>query len=47
MRVANAVASASREGGILGLGSEEVSRPERDTIESIADALGLTGEPEA
>jgi hypothetical protein len=47
MRVANAVASASREGGILGLGAEDVSRPERDTIESIADALGLTGEPEA
>ena len=44
MRVANTVAAASREGGVLGLGSEAVSSPERDTIASIADALGLTPE---
>lgn len=42
MRVANSVASAAREGGVLGIGAEEVSGPERDTIASIADALGLT-----
>lgn len=47
MRVANTVAAAAREGGIFGIGAEEVSQPERDTVGAIADALGVTGEPEA
>ncbi|HSH22208.1 MAG TPA: hypothetical protein VK992_06320 [Candidatus Caenarcaniphilales bacterium] len=47
MRVANTVAAASREGGLLGIGGEDVSRPERDTLNAIADALGLSGEPGA
>ena len=33
------VARASREGGVLGVGSQEVSSRERETIAAIADAL--------
>jgi hypothetical protein len=47
LRVANTVAAAAREGGVLGIGGEDVSQPERDTVNAIADALGLSGEPEA
>jgi hypothetical protein len=47
LRVANTVAAASREGGVLGVGGEDVSQPERDTVNAIADALGLSGEPAA
>jgi hypothetical protein len=47
LRVANTVAAAAREGGLLGIGGEDVSQPERDTVNAIADALGLSGEPEA
>jgi hypothetical protein len=37
---AQAVAAAAREGGILGIGAKDSSAWERDTIQSIADALG-------
>lgn len=47
LQVANTVAAAAREGGLFGIGSEDVSRPERDTVGAIADALGVTGEPDA
>lgn len=39
--VARTVAEAAREGGVLGLGGEDVSRPERETITAISDSLGL------
>jgi len=42
MEVARTVASATREGGILGIGGQEVSRPERDTLAAISDGLGFT-----
>jgi len=44
LSVARTVAEAAREGGVLGLGGEQVSPHETDTIEAIADALG--GEPD-
>lgn len=47
MRVANTVAAAAREGGLLGIGAEDVSTSERDTINAIADALGVSAEPES
>lgn len=47
LRVANTVAAASREGGVLGIGGEDVSQPEREAVTAIADALGLSGEPAA
>ena len=40
--VARTVAEARREGGVLGIGAEEVSEHETATLESIADALGAT-----
>lgn len=40
--VGRTVAGAAREGGILGLGGEDVSGPERETIAAISDALGLS-----
>jgi hypothetical protein len=40
LSAARAVAEASREGGVLGLGGEQVSTHERETIAAIADALG-------
>jgi hypothetical protein len=40
--VARTVAQAAREGGILGLGGEDMSGPERETIAAISDALGLS-----
>ena len=40
--VARTVAQAAREGGILGLGAQEVSGPERETIAAISDALGVS-----
>ena len=42
MEVARTVASATREGGILGIGGQDVSRPERDTLAAISDGLGFT-----
>lgn len=40
LSAAQAVATAAREGGVLGIGSTDVSTWERQTIQSIADALG-------
>jgi hypothetical protein len=40
LAAASRVAQAAREGGILGIGSTDVSTWERETIQSIADALG-------
>ena len=37
---AQRVAEVAREGGVLGIGSKDVSAWERETIQSIADALG-------
>jgi hypothetical protein len=34
------VAEAAREGGVLGIGATDVSTWERETLQSIADALG-------
>ncbi len=40
LAAAGRVAQAAREGGILGIGSSDMSTWERETIASIADALG-------
>jgi len=40
LAAARRVAERSREGGVLGVGSEQVSRLEAGTIEAISDALG-------
>lgn len=40
LAAAQAVAAAASEGGILGIGATDVSTWERQTIQSIADALG-------
>jgi hypothetical protein len=40
LAAAQRVARAAREGGVLGIGSTDVSTWERETIQSIADALG-------
>ncbi len=37
---ARRVASAAREGGVLGIGSTELSSWERDTLKAVSDALG-------
>lgn len=37
---ARRVAAAASDGGVLGIGSKDVSTWERETIQSIADALG-------
>jgi hypothetical protein len=37
---ARRVAEAAREGGVLGIGATDVSTWERETLQSIADALG-------
>jgi len=44
---ARVVARSTREGGVLGVGSEQVSRHEDETIKAIADALGEDVEPPA
>ena len=44
---ARAVATAVKEGGVLGLGAADVSDWERETIQSIADALGAGEAAEA
>jgi hypothetical protein len=41
MGVANAVATAAKEGGFLGFGGEEVSEGEIETLADISQALGL------
>jgi hypothetical protein len=40
LAAAQAVAAAVREGGVLGIGATDISNWERQTIQSIADALG-------
>jgi hypothetical protein len=47
MRVANRVASAHKEGGILGIGGKEVSDSERRALDEIATTLGVAAEPAA
>lgn len=42
LRVAYTVASAARDGGVLGLGGREVSEVEKETMDAIADSLGAT-----
>jgi hypothetical protein len=39
------VAAAKKEGGILGIGGEQLSSPEKDTLMYLADALGLEERP--
>ncbi|MDP8905135.1 MAG: hypothetical protein M3N29_07450 [Chloroflexota bacterium] len=41
LEVARTVAAAAKEGGVLGIGGREVSKPEQETLMSIADALGV------
>lgn len=45
LAAATRVARAAREGGILGIGASDVSTWERETIQSIADALGADTAP--
>lgn len=40
LAAASRVANAARDGGVLGIGATDVSTWERETIQSIADALG-------
>jgi hypothetical protein len=40
LAAASRVAQAAREGGVLGIGASDVSTWERETIQSIAEALG-------
>ncbi|MGI8928903.1 MAG: hypothetical protein ACR2H0_05500 [Candidatus Limnocylindrales bacterium] len=42
LSVAYTVASAARDGGVLGIGSREVSELEQETMNAITDALGAT-----
>jgi len=42
LQVAHAVASAAREGGLLGIGGKQVSDIERETMAEIADGLGAS-----
>jgi hypothetical protein len=41
LEVARTVAGATRDGGIMGIGGQEMSRPERDAIAAISDGLGF------
>jgi hypothetical protein len=41
--VARRVASSARDGGVLGIGGQQISTAENDTLMSISDALGLSG----
>lgn len=45
--VARRVAEAARDGGVLGIGGQQISSAESDTLLSIADALGLSEAAEA
>ena len=40
--VARRVAQSARDGGVLGLGSQQISNAESDTLLAITDALGLS-----
>ena len=44
--VGRRVADAKREGGLFGIGGEQVSSPETDTLMYLADALGFQERPE-
>jgi hypothetical protein len=44
LSVAQVVASAAREGSVLGIGGEQVSHREEQTIAAIRDALGVGSE---
>jgi len=44
LQVAYTVASAAREGGVLGIGGKNVSDVERETMAEIADGLGASYE---
>ena len=45
--VARRVAGSARDGGVLGLGAQQISSAESDTLLSIADALGLSESAES
>ena len=47
LEVAHTVASATRDGGVLGIGGQDVSKNEQDTMAEIADGLGATLEGDA
>ena len=47
LSVAYTVASAARDGGVLGIGSHEVSELEQETMNAIADGLGATMDSDA
>lgn len=42
LEVAHTVASAARDGGVLGIGGQDVSKVEQETMAEIADGLGAT-----
>jgi hypothetical protein len=44
LAAATRVARAAREGGIAGLGGSDISAWERETLQTIADALGVSEE---
>jgi hypothetical protein len=44
LQAAYTVASAARDGGVLGRGGQEVSKVERETMDEIADGLGVVGD---
>jgi hypothetical protein len=43
LSVAQVVAEATPEGGLIGIGGDQVSQHEREAIAVIRDALGVTG----
>jgi hypothetical protein len=45
--VARRVAEAASNGGVLGIGGQQISNAENDTLLAITDALGLSGSTEA
>jgi hypothetical protein len=47
LTVAHTVASATRDGGVMGIGGQDVSKIEGETLAEIADGLGATLEGDA
>lgn len=47
LQVAHTVAGAARDGGVLGIGGQDVSQVERETMAEIADGLGASPGQEA
>jgi hypothetical protein len=45
LSIAQAVASASKEGGVLGIGGKQVSEAEQAAIDELASALGTEAPP--